>query len=109
MAFIDFEKAFDRVDRNILWKIMKERGYPQQLIKTIRCFYQETNIAKKSNFKLSQKMYVNQGVRQGCSLSPTLFNIQGVPEFEGQNWRDCTMDPYKHFDIRDLWSTRPNC
>lgn len=75
MAFVDFEKAFDRVNRCKLWQILEERGYPQQLIRMIQCFYSQTKINVKNNGKTSVKIVTNQGVRQGCTLSPTLFNI----------------------------------
>lgn len=75
MAFIDFEKAFDRVDRNVLWRILEKRGYPQQLIKAVQSLYSNTRVAVKSNLKVSEEIPTNQGVRQGCPLSPALFNI----------------------------------
>lgn len=75
MAFIDLEKAFDRVDRHVLWNIMRDRGYPQQLIQTVQSLYYRTRIAVKNEDKISETILTDQGVRQGCSLSPTLFNI----------------------------------
>lgn len=75
LLFVDFEKAFDRVNRTKLWAIMKERGYPHHLIKSIQSLYEETKIVIKADEKKSEEILINQGVRQGCSLSPTLFNI----------------------------------
>lgn len=75
MAFIDFEKAFDRIDRRKIWGIMTKRGYPEHLINTIKSLYEETKIVINTGSVRTEEISINQGVRQGCSLSPTLFNI----------------------------------
>lgn len=75
MAFIDFEKAFDRVNRCRLWDILKERGYPLHLVNVIKSLYNKTQIVINTGKDRLDEMIINQGVRQGCSLSPTLFNI----------------------------------
>lgn len=73
-AFIDYEKAFDRVDRSILWKILENKGIPSHLIRVIQSLYLNNTIQLKTsrNNKMAE---INQGVRQGCPLSPTLFNL----------------------------------
>lgn len=58
-----------------MWQILEERGYPQQLIGMIQCFYSQTKINVKNKGKISVAISVIQGVRQGCTLSPTLFSI----------------------------------
>ena len=68
IAFVDLEKAFDRVDRNVLWKILQDRGYPQQLVRTVQSLYCRTKITVKNNHKVSEAVSTNQGVRQGCSM-----------------------------------------
>ena len=75
LAFIDLVKAFDNVSRQILWQIMKRRGYPQHLIGVLESIYKETKIVILIGDRITRSEYVNQGVRQGCSLSPTLYNI----------------------------------
>ena len=75
IAFVDFEKAFDRVDRLKLWKILEKEGYPQHLISVIRSIYKNTSIIIENGSKRSEQILTNVGLRQGCSLSPTLFNI----------------------------------
>ncbi|KAJ4450607.1 hypothetical protein ANN_02033 [Periplaneta americana] len=65
LLFVDFEKAFDRVNRAKLWAIMKERGYPHHLIKSIQSLYEETKIVIKADEKKSEEILINQGVRQG--------------------------------------------
>jgi hypothetical protein len=75
IAFVDFEKAFDQVSRHLLWSVMEIRGYPQQIIKAIQSLYNESNIVINTGIKRTAKIKTNQGLRQGCSLSPTLLNI----------------------------------
>lgn len=75
LAFVDIEKAFDNVNRCKLWSIMKEEGYPSHLVQVVKSMYDNTNIAVKYNGYVSGKRIINKGVRQGDSLSPTLFNI----------------------------------
>lgn len=75
LAFVDYEKAFDRINRNKLWIILENQGYPKHLIETIKSLYNNTTIILDLGFKQTEEILINQGVRQGCSLSPTLFNI----------------------------------
>lgn len=75
LAFIDYEKAFDKVNRNKLWNIMI-KSYPQHLVRAIQSLYHENQIMIEINGKRNNtKKAINQGVRQGCPLSPALFNI----------------------------------
>ena len=75
IAFIDFQKAFDSVNRTKLWEILQESGYPPHLIKVVKSLYRDTKvIIETGNFR-SDEIATNRGVRQGCGLSPALFNI----------------------------------
>ena len=53
IAFVDFEKAFHRVDRNLVWQVLEEWGYLQQVIKSIQGLYNGTRIAVKDNCRIS--------------------------------------------------------
>ena len=75
MAFLDLEKAFDRVNRNQLWQILNRRGIPYHLIEVIKSLYKNTSVQIDTGRKILDKIYINQGVRQGCNLSPLLINI----------------------------------
>jgi hypothetical protein len=75
LAFIDYNKAFDHVDRNKLWNIMQQTGYPTHLIQAIQSLYDETKVIIQSGDQITEEIKTNQGVKHGCSLSPTLFNI----------------------------------
>ncbi|XP_018393041.1 PREDICTED: uncharacterized protein LOC108772084, partial [Cyphomyrmex costatus] len=73
--FIDLKAAFDRIDRKILWEMMKKRGISEDLIDRVREIYEETKFVVKIGEEMSGEYRVEKGVRQGCPLSPTLFNI----------------------------------
>ena len=75
LLFIDYEKAFDNIQRQILFNILKSRHIPDTLLKAIVDIYTKSKILIKFNNKLSKSVEINKGVRQACPLSPTLFNI----------------------------------
>ena len=75
MAFLDLEKASDRVDRNQLWQILNRRGIPYHLIDVIKSLYKNTSLQIATGKTILEKIYINQGVQQGCNLSPALFII----------------------------------
>nr|KAG5699212.1 hypothetical protein BaRGS_012733 [Batillaria attramentaria] len=71
--FIDYEKAFDSVDREALWKLLRHYGVPGKIISLIRCTYQDMSCRIAHAGQLSESFEVKTGVRQGCLLSPFLF------------------------------------
>ena len=71
--FIDYEKAFDSVDRDTLWKILRHYGVPIHIVNLIREMYQGTNCRVIHDGQLGESFDVKTGVRQGCLLSPFLF------------------------------------
>ncbi len=75
MFSIDYVKAFDNVLRGKLWSIMDRRGIPKHLIEVIRNMYKDTQINVRTKSGKILKEFINKGVRQGCCMSPTLFNI----------------------------------
>ena len=75
MLFIDYEKAFDNIQRQILFNILKSRHISDTLLKAKVDIYTQNKILIKFNNKLSKLAEINKGVCQGCPLSPTLFNI----------------------------------
>ena len=75
LLFIDYEKAYDNVSRGKLWEMMDNK-IPNYLLNTIKCIYRNTKVRIKFNDGIfSEPIYTNKGVRQGCGLSPVLFNI----------------------------------
>jgi sorting nexin-29 len=75
IAFIDFEKAFDNVNRRILWNVMEKRGFPRHLTGAIGSLYHNSSIILDLDGKLTKTITTNKGVRQGCCLSAILCNI----------------------------------
>lgn len=73
ILFIDYKKAFDRVVREKLWDILERRGIPLHLIRVIKSMYKNSKITITDNE--TKMATINLGLRQGCSLSPILFNI----------------------------------
>ena len=74
-TFTDFEKDFDRVDRERLWIVMDYMVYPAHHIKSIKSLYKETSVSLDLEFKISKKINMNRGAHHRCSLSVHLFNI----------------------------------
>jgi hypothetical protein len=74
LLFIDYEKASDNFNRNKLWEMMNNK-IPNYLLNTIKCIYRNTKVRIKFNDAISEPIHINKGVRQGCGLSPVLFNI----------------------------------
>ena len=72
---MDLEKAFDRVNRKKLWQILNKRGTLCHLIEVIKSLYKNTSVQIGTGRKILGKIYINQGVRQGCNLSSAIFNI----------------------------------
>uniref|UniRef100_A0A4W2CQL0 Reverse transcriptase domain-containing protein n=1 Tax=Bos indicus x Bos taurus TaxID=30522 RepID=A0A4W2CQL0_BOBOX len=74
-CFIDYAKAFDCVDHNKLWKILKEMGIPDHLICLLRNLYAGQEATVRTGHGTTNWFQIGQGVRQGCILSPCLFNF----------------------------------
>lgn len=73
VAFMDMEKAFDRVPRKKIWEVLEERNVNSKLIKIVKCMYKETRNKIISKNSMSREFNTKEGVRQGGSLSPLLF------------------------------------
>lgn len=73
--FIDFKQAFDRVDRERMWDILRRYGLPSKYIRVIKIFYENYTAQIMHNGQLTEPINIDSGVRQGCILSPTIFLI----------------------------------
>ena len=74
-CFIDYAKVFDCVDHNKLWKILKEMGIPDYLICLLRNLYAGQEATVGTRHGTTDWFQIGKGVRQGCILSPSLFNL----------------------------------
>ena len=71
--FVDYEKAFDSLDRDTLWKLLQHYGIPEKCIYLIRSSYEDMACRVIHAGQLTDSFMVKTGVRQGCLLSPFLF------------------------------------
>ena len=74
-CFIDDAKAFDCVDHNELWKLLKEMGIPEHLTCLLRNLYASQEATVRSGHRTTDWFPIGKGVCQGCILSPCLFNL----------------------------------
>nr|VZI31331.1 unnamed protein product [Spirometra erinaceieuropaei] len=74
-TFVDLTKAFDTVNREELWKIMQKFGYPERFTQMVRQLHDGMMARVTDNGAVSQAFAVTNGVKQGCVLAPTLFNL----------------------------------
>ena len=74
-CFIDYAKAFDCVDHKKPWKILKEMGIPDHLICLLRNLYAGQEATVRIGRGTTDWFQIGKGVRQGCTLSPSLFRF----------------------------------
>ena len=97
LLFIDFSKAFDSLDREVMRKLLKHYGVPQKIINIILALYDSCQCSVIHKGKLSPAFPVNTGVKQGCLLSPIIFTLavdwimkQSTRERNGIQWTPTT-------------------
>ena len=96
ICFIDHTKAFDCVDHNKLWKILKEMGIPDHLTCLLRNLYAGQEATVRTRHGTMDWFQIGKAVHQGCILSPCLFNLYA----EYLMW-NAGLD-----EAQDEWSTR---
>src|SRR5574337_685344 len=74
-CFTDYAKTFDHVDHNKLWKILKEMAIPDHLTCLLRNLYADQEATVRTGHGTTDWFQIGKGVRQGCILSPCLFNF----------------------------------
>ena len=74
-ASLTIAKAFDCVDHNKLWKILKEMGIPDHLTCLLRNLYVGQEATVRTGHGTTNWFKIGKGVRQGCILPPCLFNL----------------------------------
>ena len=92
-AFVDLEKAFDKVPRKVLWWALRKVGVPEWIVRVIQVMYQNARSQVRVNNLFSDVFDVQVGVHQGSVLSPLLFII--VLEASLQEF--CTSYPWNFY------------
>ena len=73
--FIDYAKIFDSVDHNKVWIVLKEMGIPDHLTCLLRNLFAGQEATVRTVHGTTHCFQIGKGVRQGCILSPCLFNL----------------------------------
>ena len=74
-AFMDLEKAYDRVDREAMWDVLQLYGVGGKLLRAVKSFYIGSKACVRVGSELSKWYPVKVALRQGCVMSPRLFNL----------------------------------
>ena len=75
VAFVDFEKAFDTIDRGCMWNILNKLGLSSKFLKMLQAVYTHVEASVRCGNTLSDPFHCPIGVRQGAVESPTIFNL----------------------------------
>src|SRR6218665_1186643 len=75
ICFIDYSKAFDCINHELLWKTLLEMGIPKQLIQLLKGLYENQSAVIRTEFGYTDRFKIKKGVWQGCILSPFLLNL----------------------------------
>ena len=75
LAFLDLAKAYDSVDRNVLWEKLRKLGFGGNFLKSLQSMYKGDYVTCQTNGATTNPVYLGRGLRQGCSLSPILFAL----------------------------------
>ncbi|MCP4978510.1 MAG: reverse transcriptase family protein [Maribacter sp.] len=75
MALLDITKAYDRVDRDLLWIVMEQMEFPKQLLDNLKSSYRDPKSVVHSQNIQSEPLKLKLGLKQGCVMSPVLFSI----------------------------------
>jgi hypothetical protein len=75
ICFIDYNKAFDCNNHELMWKTLIEMGIPKHLISLLKGLYEDQIAVIRTEFGDTDSFKIRKGVRQGCILSPVLFNL----------------------------------
>ena len=85
-CFIDYAKAFDSVDHNKLWKILKEMGIPDHVTCLLRSLYAGQEAADKTGHETTDWFQIEKGVRQGCILLPCYLTYMQSTSCKMPGW-----------------------
>ena len=75
VLFVDLRKAYDSVPRQALWKVLEKYGVPEKMLNVVKSFHEGMHAEVRVGLTVTDRFEVRNGLRQGCTLAPTLFNI----------------------------------
>ena len=75
LIFVDYSKAFDKVDHGRLFDIILDMGIPRHLVELVAELYNNQEAVVRWNGQLTSWFPIEQGTRQGCNVSPTELSI----------------------------------
>ena len=75
LGFVDVAKAYDSVNRKILWAKLEKLGIRGSFLETLKAMYNDDSVRCTFNGTSTSSVFLRRGLRQGCSLSPLLFAI----------------------------------
>ena len=75
MSFIDISKAYDSVNRDILWKKLSSLGFSGDFLASLKALYTNDSVDCEVNGLTTRPVFLRRGLRQGCALSPLLFAL----------------------------------
>ncbi|XP_076053703.1 uncharacterized protein LOC143032700 [Oratosquilla oratoria] len=75
LDFIDLTKAFDIVNRELLWSALHKFGTPYKFLNFLKSFHEGMNACVLAGMQKSEHFTVEMGVKQGCVLAPVVFNL----------------------------------
>ncbi|CAN0553799.1 unnamed protein product, partial [Ectocarpus sp. 8 AP-2014] len=108
LLFVDFERAFDSLDRDMMWTVLGSFGIPDKLLVIIQSMYRDATCRVAHRGILGREFNVASGVKQGCILSPLLFllvldwvmgKVNNSPR--GIDWQHLQMTRLEDLDFAD--------
>ena len=86
LVFVDLRKAYDSVPREALWVALRKLGVPDVMVDIVKSFHSQMKAKVRVDGELLEEIEVENGLRQGCTMAPTLFNLYACVVSE--RWMD---------------------